>query len=84
MALAKAGLSVTRKRFADIAEEFAQSIELAAQRGEKEPYHARQYPPIVGERVMSIALEESAGLGFHRVHKSGLRTFADGLRPRKC
>ena len=46
-ALAKAGLSVTRKKFADIAEEFAQSIEVAAERGEKEPYHARQYPPII-------------------------------------
>lgn len=46
-ALAKAGLSVTRKRFADIAEEFAQSIELDVERGEKERYQARQYPPII-------------------------------------
>lgn len=46
-ALAKAGLSVTRKKFAAIAEEFAQHIELEVERGEKDAYHARQYAPII-------------------------------------
>lgn len=46
-ALAKLGLSVTRKRFEAIAKEFIEEIEFAVERGEKEPYHARQFPPIV-------------------------------------
>ena len=45
--LAEAGLSVSRKSFKDIAEDFISTIERAVERGEKAPYHARQYPQII-------------------------------------
>lgn len=45
--MSDAGLSVTQKLFKDIAEEFAQQIETEVRRGEKEPYHARQFPPVI-------------------------------------
>lgn len=57
-ALAKAGLSVTRKKFAAIAEEFAQSIELDVERGENDAYHARQYAPIVRKYFTGFFGEE--------------------------
>ncbi|MGC1495418.1 MAG: tyrosine-type recombinase/integrase [Sulfitobacter sp.] len=46
-ALAEVGLSVSKKQFERIAEEFIQGIELAVLRGEKAPYHAKQYPTII-------------------------------------
>lgn len=46
-AFAEAGLSVKRKKFNAIADEFIEEIEFAVARGEKEPYHKRQFPPIV-------------------------------------
>ena len=46
-ALAEVGLSVNKKHFEKIAEEFIAGIELAVQRGEKAEYHAKQYPMIV-------------------------------------
>jgi integrase len=65
-ALAEAGLSVSKKQFERIAEEFIQGIELAVQRGEKAEYHARQYPPIIrkyfcdffGKRLLSAIKHE--------------------------
>jgi integrase len=45
--IAAAGLSVTRKSFAAIAEEFIEELAFAVERGEKEPYHLRQFPPII-------------------------------------
>lgn len=46
-ALAEVGLSVSKKQFEKIAEEFIAGIELAVERGEKAPYHAKQYPTII-------------------------------------
>lgn len=46
-ALAEVGLSVSKKQFEKIAEEFIAGIELAVQRGEKAEYHAKQYPTII-------------------------------------
>lgn len=46
-ALHKAGLSVTRKRFKTIAEEFIKEIELEVECGEKEEYQLKQYMPII-------------------------------------
>ncbi|WP_157946932.1 tyrosine-type recombinase/integrase [Thalassobius sp. I31.1] len=46
-ALAEVGLSVNKKQFEKIAEEFITGIELAVQRGEKAEYHAKQYPTII-------------------------------------
>ena len=46
-ALAEVGLSVSKKQFEKIAEEFIAGIELAVQRGEKAEYQAKQYPMII-------------------------------------
>lgn len=46
-ALFKAGLSVTRKRFEDIAEEFIKEIEFEVECGEREEYQLKQYIPII-------------------------------------
>lgn len=46
-ALNKAGLSVTRKRFEDIAEEFIKQLEFDVEQGEKEEYQLKQYVPII-------------------------------------
>ena len=46
-ALAEVGLSVNKKHFEKIAEEFIAGIVLAVQRGEKAEYHAKQYPTII-------------------------------------
>lgn len=45
--IAAAGLSVTRKSFAAIAEEFIEHIELQVERGDRERYQLRQYLPII-------------------------------------
>jgi hypothetical protein len=65
-ALAEAGLSVSKKQFERIAEDFIAGIELAVQRGEKAEYQARQYPMIIrryfveffGKRLMSAIKPE--------------------------
>ena len=46
-ALAEVGLSVSKKQFERIAEEFIAGIEQAVQRGEKAEYQAKQYPTII-------------------------------------
>lgn len=46
-ALHKAGLSVTRKKFETIAEEFIKEIEFEVECGEKEEYQLKQYIPII-------------------------------------
>lgn len=46
-ALFKAGLSVTRKKFEDIAEEFIKEIEFEVECGEREEYQLKQYIPII-------------------------------------
>lgn len=46
-ALHKAGLSVTRKKFEDIAAEFIQELELEVKQGEKDEYQLKQYKPII-------------------------------------
>lgn len=46
-ARAEMGLSVKRKKFSAIAEEFIDEIEFAVSRGEKDPYQLRQYAPII-------------------------------------
>lgn len=46
-ALDKAGLSVTRKCFGTIAEEFICEIDFEVKRGEKEQYQLKQYLPII-------------------------------------
>jgi integrase len=65
-ALAEAGLSVSKKQFERIAEEFIAGIELAVKRGEKAEYQAKQYPMIIrryfvaffGKRLMSAIKPE--------------------------
>lgn len=65
-ALAEVGLSVSKKQFERIAEEFIAGIELAVQRGEKAEYQAKQYPMIIrryfvgffGKRLMSAIKPE--------------------------
>jgi integrase len=44
---AEEGLSVKRKSFAAIAEEFIEQMELEVARGDKEPYQLKQFPPII-------------------------------------
>ncbi len=46
-ALAEVGLSVRKKQFEKVAEEFIAGIQLAVQRGEKAEYYAKQYPTII-------------------------------------
>lgn len=65
-ALAEAGLSVSKKQFERIAEDFIAGIQLAVQRGERAEYQARQYPMIIrkyfvgffGKRLMSAIKPE--------------------------
>ncbi len=45
--IAAAGLSVTRKSFGAIAEEFIEELTFAVERGDKEPYQLKQFPPII-------------------------------------
>lgn len=45
--IAAAGLSVTRKSFAAIAEEFIEELTFAVERGDKEPYQLKQFPPVI-------------------------------------
>lgn len=60
-ALAEVGLSVSKKQFERIAEEFIAGIKLAVERGERADYQAKQYPMIIrkyfvgkfGARLMS-------------------------------
>lgn len=46
-ALDNAGLSVTFKRFADIAEEFINELEFDVKRDHKQEYHLRPFPPCI-------------------------------------
>ena len=53
-ALADAGLSISKKTFVDIAEDFIASIQQDVERGEKAPYHGVQYPRIIRRYFMEF------------------------------
>jgi hypothetical protein len=65
-ALAEVGLSVSKKQFERIAEEFIAGIVLAVERGEKAEYQGKQYPMIIrkyfigkfGQRLLSSITAE--------------------------